>query len=1776
MFVKIEIISVEVAMRRFLLSKVLSGVLAVSLLTSTTALNAAAYEGDNIYIDAVTEADESVDNIDINADDTVSDNSIDDSEIIISEDADENTEDSNVSVEEASVESSSDDEADDTDALVSSDNNLYDETGAPVYPENFGILDMPEYGLEVYGPVVSDYDESFGGDGREITYGYDGNEDDIIIEDDGADSNTASNKVNIKNYKISISSKKSTNRKPANTYAARTPNVITFFDYLGRLNVAYANGQNAVTVQVYEPSTMKLFATKKLTIPYKLFGSITCDDKGNYYVVSGQNAYKDGSDSSQDLEKVSICISKYDYDGKKVAELLVKGKNSNPYSGDDWGTCEPFHAGNCSITVNNGIVAVNYGRRMFNGHQSNMIIYARCSDMTRVYANTAYTSHSFDQRIYPDGDGFLALNHGDAYDRSFQITKIAQFQDDEGYWLPAVDDYPNFHFREGANRDHGYNETFAQLGGMAQLDGAYAFAGASERKLSLEPGPTSTYMGHNDARDLFVQILKKDFENYEGAEKYLVAGETRRPEGTRPKKSATELFLKGSEANYGVIWLTKYDKNSYAANPKVFALTSDIFGVLWEKRSYEGDGAETYFLMMRTNGTKVRDARKIDGCLLAADVDPVVKNGNIYWTTNDGNGAVVHVLNPSNISIKKQPYIKSVTTNTDGSKSPVLTIEADGAVSYQWQKSSDGKNWSPVSTKEAEGADTSTLTIKTISADYYRCLMVDDIGYKAYSDVAFGFVQNTDNVYAEVNTGAELKVQALGAAEYKWMYSTDGSKWKDLSDSDVSGANTSKVTIPMTEARFSYKYRCVITGLSGKTLNSEAVKIRHILKITREPEDIFGELGKSYTATIEASGDGVSYTWYMIDDNTGSRVNISYKGYKTNTLTVKLDEKTENRLFVCVVKDTYGTELESKQIIVAQTRGITAVPKKLTLVSKKDSKGTISIIQTGVKYDENTLIWKSSDISAATVNKGTVTAVEGLTESKTVEITITTPDKLYTDTCVVTVNPIPTASAPESTLPEGQYTQGSKLLLSSKTVGARIYYTTNGTTPAFDGKGAPTGDTRLFDEAIVLTGDMNLRAVAVKDNYKNSEVAEYDYTIKADWGDIDSDKLRLKIGGVQNVPEGVWYVFGSDTYGYSEVYTGSAALEYGHSYTGSAITFDEEIRVFHGTDRLWQNRDYKLSYKNNVKCSSENAAKAPTVTITGMGNYSKKAVFTFVIGEEYMMSLLLQSESEVAVAAGTRLGTVKPVLISKYKKLTFGKDYVAEYYKDSVAPANLISNPAKEAVEASSTYYIRLKAAEKSGYKGNYPEDVTVIGINDKDDKSASMSKVKVSVPKIPYTGKSISAVALFDNREGKNAVARVEYAGRTLIYEKDFEAQDFDMLTAGEYYVTLLGCINNDGSTSFFGQKVVKVEVQGIPASKVKVAGLAGSCQYLGRALSIDDLYKADKSSFDKVTLYTANAGTTTELKYGEDYFVSIHGDGSKGKLTVEFTLEGQYSGSIKKTVNVTSYDLGKDTGKLVKAKAEDAVFTKSGAEAEVTLSFDGKELREGIDYTVSYKNNKLAGGSGKKAPVAVIKGKGNFAGSKTVSFTIKKADVSNLEVTCKDVVYKEKAGAFKAKAQITEGGAALVIGKNKDIEPIAASDYSYFLAETGEELDDKAKVAAGTLIEVRAKVTISASSNYEAGNYVIRGYYRVIAADKDISKAQVKVDTKNLAYDRGNDIIPVKKENLTVTLKKNVLKSSDYEIISVKGNRYLGTATVKIRGTGEYGGVKTFTFKIGARALK
>ena len=82
-----------------------------------------------------------------------------------------------------------------------------------------------------------------------------------------------------------------------------------------------------------------------------------------------------------------------------------------------------------------------------------------------------------------------------------------------------------------------------------------------------------------------------------------------------------------------------------------------------------------------------------------------------------------------------------------------------------------------------------------------------------------------------------------------------------------------------------------------------------------------------------------------------------------------------------------------------------------------------------------------------------------------------------------------TTAAPEFSLAAGTYTGTQEVTITSATADAVIYYTTDGSDP--------TRESTVYSTPVQVSASMTLKALAVKDDMKDSEIAEAAYVIKA-------------------------------------------------------------------------------------------------------------------------------------------------------------------------------------------------------------------------------------------------------------------------------------------------------------------------------------------------------------------------------------------------------------------------------------------------------------------------------------------------------------------------------------------------------------------------------------------------------------------------------------------------------------------------------------------------------
>ena len=169
--------------------------------------------------------------------------------------------------------------------------------------------------------------------------------------------------------------------------------------------------------------------------------------------------------------------------------------------------------------------------------------------------------------------------------------------------------------------------------------------------------------------------------------------------------------------------------------------------------------------------------------------------------------------------------------------------------------------------------------------------------------------------------------------------------------------------------------------------------------------------------------------------------------------------------------------------------------------------------------------------------------------------------------------------------------------------------------------------------------------------------------------------------------------------------------------------------------------------------------------------------------------------------------------------------------------------------------------------------------------------------------------------------------------------------------------------------------------------------------ALSRISISKASVTLSTSIYAYDGKAkkpGVTVKLngktlKNGTDYTVSYSNNTKVGTAKVTIKGKGNYTGSVSKTYSIKN-NFKKATVSGISTKA----FTGKNITQSITVKYNGKTLKKGTDYTVSYSNNKNIGTATVK-----ITGKGSFTGTITKTFKINPAKQEIQKLTAKSKAF-------------------------------------------------------------------------------------------------------------------------------------------------------------------------------
>ena len=143
---------------------------------------------------------------------------------------------------------------------------------------------------------------------------------------------------------------------------------------------------------------------------------------------------------------------------------------------------------------------------------------------------------------------------------------------------------------------------------------------------------------------------------------------------------------------------------------------------------------------------------------------------------------------------------------------------------------------------------------------------------------------------------------------YQWQYWT-GKKWASTT---LDGNQTDTITGEITAARNGNRYRCRVKNAAGETLYSEpaTLTVAAAFAITADPEDFEGALGETFSFSVTAVGEGLTYQWQYW---TGSKwASTTLDGNKTDTITGEITAARNGNRYRCRVKNSAGETLYSE------------------------------------------------------------------------------------------------------------------------------------------------------------------------------------------------------------------------------------------------------------------------------------------------------------------------------------------------------------------------------------------------------------------------------------------------------------------------------------------------------------------------------------------------------------------------------------------------------------------------------------------------------------------------------------------------------------------------------------------------------------------------------------------------------------------------------------------------------------------------------------------------
>lgn len=536
------------------------------------------------------------------------------------------------------------------------------------------------------------------------------------------------------------------------------------------------------------------------------------------------------------------------------------------------------------------------------------------------------------------------------------------------------------------------------------------------------------------------------------------------------------------------------------------------------------------------------------------------------------------------------------------------------------------------------------------------------------------------------------------------------------------------------------------------------------------------------------------------------------------------------------------------------------------------------------------------------------------------------------------------------------------------------------------------------------------------------------------------------------------------------------------------------VEIIHDGYTLQEGIDYEVTYKDNDHIGSD--AK---VIVTGKGNYTGTAEKSFRITTSILDSSIIitcDAAGTTQVYTGKEIRpavTVRSVLTGT--NLVQGTDYEVTYENNINAGGEL---EATVTVTGIGTY-----AKSKTFYFTIIPKDI------EDSDVLASFVGNKTSYE---YTGSQIKpAINLVYNG---SALDYINKSDCTVTYGTNIETgTDAGIIT-----------INGVGG-NYIGTKILTFDI----VAKSIGSGTAFADGFSMEAIPAQGHTGSPICPTPAIT-YRDTDGSIRTLTYGDDadYTFEYENNTDIGIATIKIIGRGNYKGTVKKTFLIKG---GLNGAEITFPDVSYEKWKSVATRPQPTVVLNGTTLRNGLDYTVTYKTNNDFVGDAE----VIITGAGNYGGSISKAFRIT-GDLANADVPAIPIQPFTGSAITFEELGVTYDGHALYGG-----------GIDYTVSYSG-----NTKIGTAT-------ITLT-GNNYYTGERIVT--FRIIP-----STGHFLVDSPGAFIYCGSQIKP----EVTVRFEDEVLVENEDYTVTYGENTNAGVGTITIEGINSYINIspltKTFT---------